>query len=253
MSQHFSQVLLLPWTKWPCEWPLLHFVVWIFEWHSPSILNRNAVAHITASKADIFHNLCCYKLIDNAIKKKKIPHVHWDINWRTWGRARWCVWYWRGHALKCIVLGINHQSRMLILPWPCAECGGNGVCGAKDNTAAFVLEENNTADDAALCCCCRPRSHASLCQVTRPDKVAYCKAQAVRCPDLSLYCICITLVLYDFTIAALSLASDSYTRDTKTEFITSQVWNCSINVHSPKIRCHQTRKHSEEQTLLPRL
>lgn len=115
-------------------------------------------------------------------------------------------------TLKCIVLGINHQSRMLILPWPCAECGGNGVCGAKDNTAAFVLEENNTADDAALCCCCRPRSHVSLCQVTRPDKVAYCKVQAVRCTDLSLYCKCITLVLYGFTITALSFAQNLFTR-----------------------------------------
>lgn len=114
--------------------------------------------------------------IDNVMKKIYIPHDHSDINWWTWCVC--CsVWYWRGHALKCIVLGINHQSRMLILPWPCAECGGNGVCGAKDNTAAFVLEENNTADDAALCCCCRcrPRSHVALCQVTRPDKVAYCK------------------------------------------------------------------------------
>ena len=117
----------------------------------------------------------------NRNKERKKTHVHSDKKWRTWGRVCWCVWYWRGHALKCIVLGINHQSRMLILPWPCAECGGNGVCGAKDNTAAFVLEENNTADDAALCCrhrcCCRhrPRSHVSLCQVTRPDKVAIVK------------------------------------------------------------------------------
>lgn len=71
------------------------------------------------------------------------------------------VWHRGRHALKCIVLGINHQSRMLIPPWPCAECGGNSVCGAKDNTAAFVPEENNTADDAALCRGRRPRSHAS--------------------------------------------------------------------------------------------
>lgn len=147
---------------------------------------------------------------------KKITHVHKDINWWTWGRVRCCVWYWRGHALKCIVLGINHQIRMLILPWPCAECGGNSVCGAKDNTAAFVLEENNTADDAALCCCCRhPRSHVSLCQVTRPDKVAYCKVQTVWCTDLSLYCISITLVFYDFTIITLWFASTFHTKTPK--------------------------------------
>lgn len=97
----------------------------------------------------------------------------------------------RGCVLKCIVLGINQQSSMLILPWPCAECVENSVCGAKDNTAAFVLKENNTADDAALCRRCCPRSHVSFCQVTRPDKVAYCKVQMIRCTDLSLNCKCI--------------------------------------------------------------
>ena len=81
-------------------------------------------------------------------------------------------------------------STMLILPWPCVECGGNGVCWAKDNTAAFVLEENNTADDAAALCRRRrhrrPRSHVSLCQVTRPDKVACCKVHTIWRADLSL-------------------------------------------------------------------
>lgn len=104
----------------------------------------------------------------------------------------------RGRALKCIVLGINQQSCMLILPWPCAECVENSVCGAKDNTAAFVLKENNTADDAALCRCSCPRSHVSFCQVTRPDKVAYCKVQMIRCTDLSLNSNCIVMVLHSF-------------------------------------------------------
>lgn len=87
------------------------------------------------------------------------------------------MWFWRG---TCIVLGINHQSHMLILPWPCAACGGNNVCGAKDNSAAFVLAENNTADDAAALCyrCCHPRSHVALSNITRPDNIGYCKDAA---------------------------------------------------------------------------
>lgn len=124
---------------------------------------------------------------------------------------------------KCIVLGINHQSGMLILPWPCAECGGNGVCGAKDNTAAFVPEENNTADDAALCrrrCRrCRPRSHVSLCQVTRPDKVAYCKRYRRSDVLIRLYAFIVYALLRRFVILQL-LHCDLlwiYTLDAKTE------------------------------------
>lgn len=150
-------------------------------------------------------SLSCYRLIDYAIKINTARTFRSKLTDMPAEHAVVCVWYWRGHALKCIVLGINHQSRMLIPPWPCAECGGNDVCGAKDNTAAFVLQENNTADDAAaLCHCCRPRSHVSLCQVTRPDKVAYCKDTDSLMYGSVFYCIRITVALNDFTITALA-------------------------------------------------
>lgn len=77
---------------------------------------------------------------------------------------------------------LTTKSCVLILPWPCAECTENTVCGAKDNTAAFVLKENNTADDAALCHRCSPRSHVSFCGVTRPDKVALCSSHVMMSP-----------------------------------------------------------------------
>lgn len=126
-----------------------------------SLLSNYAISHTTS--VNLFHSstACqCWRTQDDIECGPKInPDLHLvptDIHKHTN-----FFWYREGekkHKRK-------QQSHVLILPWPCAECVGNGNCWTTDNTAAFVLAENNTADDAALFRRWHPRLHVSLCQV----------------------------------------------------------------------------------------